>query len=310
MDPLSKAVVGRPAPAFHGRAIVDGRIKEISLSSYTEANHWVVLIFFPRAFSFICPTEIRSFSARLEEFLYSRSCAIVFASTDSDLCLRAWNNTSELEGGLGGVHVPLISDPTHKLCRDYGVLIEEDGAAQRALFIIDPKGVLRCMSVNDADVGRSVDEVQRTLDALAFKDEYGEGCPVDWKRGDQGIDIASKSKVEGQIEIEPRKSWTEWARPKLSRGWSNASAVSAVSSGRVIGRIPSGDATVLPTLAKPGTQNEIPRQPQRPQSMFLTTTSNTNPDGQMLQVMNMTKAEQNLNNERAAAMNREVRTAL
>jgi peroxiredoxin 2/4 len=193
---------------------------ELSLSAYTGANHWLVLVFFPRAWSFICPTEIKAFSARLEEFLYSRSCAVVFASTDSEHCLKAWNSTSEMEGGLGGVHLPMIADSTHELSKSFGVLIEEQGVAQRALFIIDPRGVVRAITVNDADVGRSVDETQRVLDALVFKDEFGEGCPVDWKKGDQGINTTIP--VEGKVDVN-KKSWSEWARPKLQRAFSGAS---------------------------------------------------------------------------------------
>ena len=202
---------------------------EISLSSYTQAKHWLILIFFPKAWSFICPTEVLAFSSRLQEFLYSRSCAVAFASTDSEYTLRAWNSTSEMEGGLGGVHVPLISDCNHKLSRDYGVLIEGEGVAERALFIIDPEGVVRSLTINDADVGRSVDEAQRILDALIFKDEFGEGCPVNWKKGDKGIDIAAKSKVEGHVEVDARKSWVGWARPKLGRTWSGTSHTSSRS---------------------------------------------------------------------------------
>jgi len=134
-----------------------------------------------------------------------------------------------MEGGLGGVHVPLISDCNHKLSRDYGVLIEDEGVAERALFIIDLRGKIRSMTVNDADVGRSVDEAQRILDALIFKDEFGEGCPVNWKKGYKGIDIAAKSKVEGSIEVESRKSWVDWARPKLARTWSGTSRNSSRS---------------------------------------------------------------------------------
>jgi len=155
-----------------------------------------------------------------------------------------------MEGGLGGVHVPLISDSNHKLCRDYGVLLEDEGVAQRALFIIDPKGMIRSITVNDADVGRSVDEAQRVLDALAFKDEFGEGCPVDWKKGDKGIDLASKTKSEGMIEVpEVRKSWAEWARPKLSRAFSGASQRSHSSSMSMsITQRPGDGAGGLPTL--------------------------------------------------------------
>lgn len=119
------------------------------------------------------------------------------------------------------MHVPLVSDSNHKISKDYGVLNESEGICQRALFIIDPKGIIRGITVNDADVGRCVDETLRVLDALIFKEEYGEGCPVDWKKGDKGIEIAAKTKVEGPVEL--KKSWSEWARPKLNRAWSGTS---------------------------------------------------------------------------------------
>lgn len=133
-----------------------------------------------------------------------------------------------MEGGLGGVHVPLVSDLNHKISRDYGVLAEDQGISQRALFIIDPKGIVRGITINDTDVGRSVDETLRVLDALIFKDEFGEGCPVDWKKGDKGIDIAEKSRIEGPVEL--KKSWSEWARPKLVRAWSGTSQRSVGSA--------------------------------------------------------------------------------
>lgn len=153
----------------------------------------------------------------------------MFCSTDNQHSLKAWNNTSELEGGLGGVHVPLISDNSHKISRDFGVLDEEEGVPQRALFIIDPRGRVRNITVNDTDVGRSVDETQRILDALIFKDEFGEGCPIDWKKGDTGIDVKTKTNVEGPIEIAKRTTWSGWARPKLARAWSGASTYSTHS---------------------------------------------------------------------------------
>ncbi|KAI4765306.1 thioredoxin-like protein [Aureobasidium sp. EXF-3400] len=219
---MHRASVGKPAPDFTATAVMDGKLKEISLSAYTAANHWVALIFFPKAWSFVCPTEIRAYSERLEEFLYTRSCAVVFASTDTELCLRAWNHTNEMEGGLGGVHVPLMSDSNHKISRDYGVLLEDQGVAERALFIIDPKGNVRNITISDADVGRSVDETLRIIDALAFKDEYGEGCPVNWKKGDAGLKMAEQTKVDGPLDVK-KPSWSEWARPKLQRAWSGQS---------------------------------------------------------------------------------------
>ena len=234
---------------------------EISLGSYTAANHWLVLIFYPKAWSFVCPTEIKAFSARLEEFLYSRSCAVAFASTDNEHSLKAWNAASDLEGGLGGIHVPLISDSNHQLCRDYGVLIEKDGVAQRALFIVDPKGMVRGVTVNDADIGRSVDETLRIIDALAFKDEFGEGCPVDWKKGDKGIDVGSKTQPEPHTEFRV-KSWTDWARPKLGRAFSGASQRSI--GGMSIKSVGNADG-VVPTLStmQPSTLN-LTSAPQTP----------------------------------------------
>lgn len=164
-----------------------------------------------------------------------------------------------MEGGLGGVHVPLISDCNHKLSRDYGVLIEEDGVAERALFIIDPKGTIRSITINDADVGRSVDEAQRILDALVFKDEFGEGCPVDWKKGDKGIDIAAKSKTEGPVEV--RKSWVGWARPKLARTWSGASHTSSRSLTGIMSsaRFNSSGDNLLSTSTLGDTERTPPR---------------------------------------------------
>ena len=260
---------------------------EVSLKAYAEANHWLILIFFPKAWSFICPTEIKAFSTRLEEFLYSRACAVAFASTDNEHCLKAWNATSDMEGGLGGVHVPLISDCSQKIARDYGVLVEEEGIAQRALFIIDPKGVVRAITVNDVDVGRSVDEALRVLDALIFKDEFGEGCPADWKKGDKGIDVAGKSRVEGVFEL--KKSWSEWARPKLNRAWSGASqrsfgsaVANSIQSSRL--RSDSNDRLV-PTIASVngGNSGYHSAMSSGQQSPMISPTSNMNPMEHLMQ---------------------------
>ena len=152
-----------------------------------------------------------------------------------------------MEGGLGGVHIPPISDCNHKLSRDYGVLNEEEGTAQRALFMIDPKGVVRSITVNDADDGRSVDEAQRVLDALVFKDEYGEDCGVDWKKGDKDIDITDKSHVEGSVDLY-KKSWSDWARPKLTRAWSGTSQRSVSSN--IVNRLraDSNDRVAPPSI--------------------------------------------------------------
>lgn len=315
--------VGRPAPPFSAIAVVDGRLKgmtstismtivadraaEVSLASYTEANHWLILIFFPKAWSFICPTEIKAFSARLEEFLYSRSCAVVFASTDSEHSLKAWNSTSDMEGGLNGVHVPLISDCNHKMSKDYGVLIEEEGTAQRALFIIDPKGMVRSISVNDADVGRSVDEALRILDALAFKDEFGEGCPVDWKKGEKGIELTARNRVEGSVDVS-KKSWSEWARPKLSRAWSSASGRDLSTYSKfTIGHV-RGNSEFHPiSHTASATHSQSPSQlSSGQQSPMVSPTSGYMNSGSSMQMqMDKLLAQQRMDNMQATLQNRD-----
>ena len=160
---------------------------EVSLSDYTTSGHWLCLAFIPAAFSFICPTELLAFSAHHSEFLYHSACAVAFISTDSEYCLRAWNATPVSADGLGGIHLPLLSDRSHFVSSSYGVLDEEEGFARRALFLIDPKGMIRYSVVSDKSVGRSVDETKRVLDALQYTDEFGEGCPSDWRKGQEGL---------------------------------------------------------------------------------------------------------------------------
>ena len=217
------------------------------MSAYAAAGHWVCLLFFPKAWSFICPTEIRAFNTRLEEFLYNRTCAVVFCSTDNEYSLRAWSNTSAMDGGLGSVHTPLLSDSSHSISKAYGVLDEARGVAQRGLFIIDPKGIVRAASMNDSDVGRSVDETIRLIDALAFRDTYGEGCPADWKKGDTGIKLAELTKVDGSIEL-VKKSWAGWARPKLGKAWSHSTSSQPPSPG-VVSPIMASPVVASPSSA-------------------------------------------------------------
>jgi peroxiredoxin (alkyl hydroperoxide reductase subunit C) len=94
------------------------------------------------AWTFVCPTEIVAFSEAASQFA-SRNTQVVFASTDSEYSLLAWTNTSKKDGGLGKVSIPLLSDKNHKLSRDYGVLLEDEGVALRGMFLIDPTGILR-----------------------------------------------------------------------------------------------------------------------------------------------------------------------
>ncbi|KAL5111526.1 Thioredoxin peroxidase [Taenia crassiceps] len=174
------AVIGRPAPGFTCKALVDGELKDISLSDYK--GKYVILFFYPMDFTFVCPTEIIAFNDRADEF-HQRGCQLLACSTDSAYCHLAWSNVSRKDGGVQGMRIPMLADTNHRISRDYGVLIEEQGVALRGLFIIDDKGVLRQITINDLPVGRCVDEALRLLDAFQFTDKHGEVCPANWRPG-------------------------------------------------------------------------------------------------------------------------------
>ncbi|XP_058381582.1 peroxiredoxin-2 isoform X2 [Diceros bicornis minor] len=193
-----KAHIGKPAPDFHATAVVDGAFKEVKLSDYR--GKYVVLFFYPLDFTFVCPTEIIAFSERAADFR-NLGCEVLGVSVDSQFTHLAWINTPRKEGGLGPLNIPLLADVTRSLSRDYGVLKEDEGIAYsgssqlltmnadifRGLFIIDGKGVLRQITINDLPVGRSVDEALRLVQAFQYTDEHGEVCPAGWKPGSDTI---------------------------------------------------------------------------------------------------------------------------
>jgi len=174
LQPASKA------PDFSGQAVVNGEFKDISLSQYK--GKYVILLFYPADFTFVCPTEIIAFSDRAEEFR-KEGCEVVAVSTDSHFTHLAWTNTPREAGGLGKMNIPLLADRTQQISASYGVLKEDEGVAFRGLFIIDGNGVLRQITVNDLPVGRDVDETLRLVQAFKFTDEHGEVCPAGWRKG-------------------------------------------------------------------------------------------------------------------------------
>lgn len=171
-------VVTQAAPGFSAQAVVDGQFKELSLEDYK--GKYLVLFFYPLDFTFVCPTELIAFSERIQEFT-ALNCSVVGVSTDSHFSHLAWINQSRKQGGLGGLEYPLLADFSKTISRDYGVLLEDAGIALRGLFLIDPEGVVKHMSVNDLPVGRSVDETLRLLKAFQFVAENGEVCPANWQ---------------------------------------------------------------------------------------------------------------------------------
>jgi alkyl hydroperoxide reductase subunit AhpC len=178
------ARVGKPAPHFTMKTTADLQKLQSSASLSDYRGKWLVLFFYPLDFTFVCPTEITALSDRFEEFA-DLGAEVLGVSTDSVFSHRAWINTPRDQNGLGELNFPLASDITKEVARDYGVLIEEEGIALRGLFIIDPNGVLQYSVVNNLNIGRSVDETLRVLEAL----QTGGLCPADWKPGKQLLTV-------------------------------------------------------------------------------------------------------------------------
>ncbi|XP_065173617.1 peroxiredoxin-2-like [Atheta coriaria] len=181
---LNAPRVQQPAPPFKGMAAFGDDFKEISLTDFK--GQYVVLFFYPLDFTFVCPTELIAFNERVEDFK-KLGVQLIGVSVDSHYTHLGWMNTPRDKGGLGKLQYPLLSDLNKTIARDYNVLLENEGIALRGLFIIDPKGVLRIMQVNDLPVGRSVTETLRLVEAIKFYEEHGEVCPANWKAGDLTI---------------------------------------------------------------------------------------------------------------------------
>jgi len=176
-----KAKLQHPAPTFESTAVLpSGEFGTIKLSDYK--GKYLIIFFYPMDFTFVCPTEIIAFSDRVEEFK-KINCEVLACSTDSQFSHLAWTNTPRKQGGLGQMKIPLLADKAMTISRDYGVLMEEAGISFRGLFIIDDKGTLRQITINDLPVGRSVDETLRLVQAFQFTDKHGEVCPAGWKPG-------------------------------------------------------------------------------------------------------------------------------
>jgi peroxiredoxin (alkyl hydroperoxide reductase subunit C) len=167
--------VGEPVPNHSLQAYVRGEPAPIVFELARHRGSWVVLFFYPGDFTLICPTELAAFAKRHDDFL-SEGAVLLAASTNSCFSHKAW---FEIDPRLAEVRYPVIADSLRELSKSLGVL-SEDGAAHRGTFIIDPEGVLVHMSITANDVGRSVDEVLRTLRAF----RTGALCPADWAPGD------------------------------------------------------------------------------------------------------------------------------
>ncbi|HKQ08759.1 MAG TPA: peroxiredoxin [Blastocatellia bacterium] len=179
---IEKAQIGQPAPDFEMASTrnIEKLDASVKLSDYQ--GKWVVLLFYPLDFTFVCPTELTTFSDRYDDF-EAINAEIVGVSTDSVYSHRAWLRTPRDSGGVEGLRYPLASDITGTVARDYGVLIEDKGIALRGLFVIDPEGVLRYKVVHDLNIGRSAEETLRVIQAL----QTGGLCQAEWRPGQKTL---------------------------------------------------------------------------------------------------------------------------
>ena len=152
----SQLLPQQDCPNFSGDSVLDGAFRKISNTSYS--GKYLVMLFYPMDWSFVCPTEIVEFSDRLEDF-QACSCQVVAVSTDTEFSHFQWTNTQRSQGGVGKIKIPLLSDKGGVIAKAFGCLKLDDGVAFRGLYIIDKKGKIRHISINDMGVGRSVAEV-------------------------------------------------------------------------------------------------------------------------------------------------------
>jgi alkyl hydroperoxide reductase subunit AhpC len=174
--------VGTRVPDLTTDAYVPGAREPRTIGVPAHDGTWTALVFYPRDFTFVCPTELHGF-AELQTDFADEEATLLAASTDSFYSHKAWFESHSL---LADVRYPVLADPSHRLSRAFGVL-GEDGGALRGTFLIDPDGILRHASVTDLNVGRSPAETLRVLRAL----RTGELCPVDWRPGVATLSVAA-----------------------------------------------------------------------------------------------------------------------
>lgn len=189
-------LVGKKAPSFSATAVVNGEdlVEDFSLDQYVGKNH-VLFFFYPKDFTFVCPTELHAFQSKLDEF-EARGVKVVACSTDTEESHWGWLQMSKADGGIQGITYPIVADTSKTISANYGVLagdydVDEEGnlmatgpmIAYRGLFLIDKEGTVQHQIVNNFPLGRSVNEALRMVDALLHFEDKGEVCPANWEKG-------------------------------------------------------------------------------------------------------------------------------
>jgi len=180
---ISEVKVGQKVENFEAEALLNtGEFGKVSLEENIKAGKWTVVFFWPLDFTFVCPTEILAMSNSYEG-LREDGIEIFGVSTDSKYSHLAWTKLGITEGGIGKINFPMLEDTNHAIAEQFGVLVEEEGIALRGTFIISPEGTLESCAINNLNVGRSVEELKRTIAAF----QSGGLCPMNWNKGDKTL---------------------------------------------------------------------------------------------------------------------------
>ncbi len=183
--------IGETVPDIAFEAYQNDEIKKMKLSDFR--GKWLVLLFYPADFTFVCPTELEE-AAELYDAFKKENAEVVSVSTDTVFVHKAWHDHS---AAIKKISFPMAADPTGALCRAFGTYLEDEGVSLRGSFIVDPEGVLKAMDVHDNSIGRSSAEILRKLQAAKFVEENpGQVCPASWKPGGEtlkpGLDLVGK----------------------------------------------------------------------------------------------------------------------
>lgn len=175
--------LGQKFPQFNLKAVVSNEMDNAftTINNETYKGKWLVVFFYPKDFTFVCPTEIKGFADLNADFL-DRDAQVLTGSTDSEFVHLAWRNSHE---DLKNLPFPMLSDIKRELANDLGIIDAGEGVAQRVAYIVDPQGIIRFVYATDLSVGRNPNEVLRVLDGL----QTDELCPCNWKKGDETIKV-------------------------------------------------------------------------------------------------------------------------
>lgn len=183
------------APRLSGIAVLGNGQIENNFDLYSNIGpKGAVVFFYPKDFTFVCPSEIIAFDNRFNEFK-ERGINVIGVSCDNEFCHFAWRETEPKKGGIGRVQFPLVADIKKEWARKFDVLFD-DAVALRGSFLLDKDGTVRHAVINDLPLGRNIDEMLRMVDTMLFTNEHGEVCPAGWNKGDKGM----KATTDGVAE--------------------------------------------------------------------------------------------------------------